>query len=56
MLLVFFAAGVGCGGGNSSNSSVKTGGTPAGTYTITVNAASTSPAVSRTTNVTVTVQ
>ncbi len=39
MLLVFVAAGAGCGGGNStSGGSTKTGGTPAGTYTITVTA------------------
>ena len=35
MLLVFFAAGVGCGGSSSSGSK-QTGGTPAGSYTITV--------------------
>jgi subtilase family serine protease len=41
MLLVFFAAGVGCGGGSSSGGgSAQTGGTPAGTYTITVTATS----------------
>jgi subtilase family serine protease len=56
MLLVFFAAGVGCGGGSSSSGSTKTGGTPAGSYTITVTAASTSPALSHTANVTVAVQ
>ncbi len=39
MLLVFFAAGVGCGGGSSSTGgSTQTGGTPAGTYTVTVTA------------------
>jgi hypothetical protein len=36
MLLVFFAAGVGCGGGSSSGGNTQTGGTPAGSYTITV--------------------
>jgi subtilase family serine protease len=55
MLLVFFAAGVGCGGGSSSGSA-KTGGTPAGTYNITVTATSTSPTLSNTAEVTVTVQ
>jgi subtilase family serine protease len=39
MLLTFFAAGVGCGGGNSTPP-VKSGGTPAGTYSITVTATS----------------
>ena len=39
MLLIFFAAGAGCGGGSSSSGgSTKTGGTPAGTYTVTVTA------------------
>jgi subtilase family serine protease len=56
VLLVFFAAGVGCGGGSSSGGSTKTGGTPAGSYSITVTAASTSPALSHTANVTVAVQ
>lgn len=51
MVLVSFAAGMGCGG-----SSGKTGGTPAGSYTITVTAASTSPGLSHTANVVVTVQ
>ena len=36
MLLVFFAAGVGCGGSSSSNGNTQTGGTPAGNYTIIV--------------------
>jgi subtilase family serine protease len=36
MLLVFLAAGVGCGGGSSSSGNTQTGGTPAGSYTITV--------------------
>jgi len=54
MLLVFFAAGVGCGGGSSSSGSAKTGGTPAGSYSITVTA--TSGSLSHTANVAVTVQ
>jgi subtilase family serine protease len=53
MLLVFFAAGMGCGGGSSS-SVPKTGGTPTGSYTITVTAAS--GATSHTATVAVTVQ
>jgi hypothetical protein len=37
MLLVFFAAGVGCGGGSSSGGgNTPAGGTPAGSYTVTV--------------------
>jgi hypothetical protein len=41
MLFVFLAAGLGCGGGSSSNGgSTQTGGTPAGTYNITVTATS----------------
>jgi hypothetical protein len=56
MLLVFFAAGLGCGGGSSSSGNAKTGGTPAGSYTITVTATSTTPALSHTANVAVTVQ
>ncbi|MGH9540041.1 MAG: S53 family peptidase [Terriglobales bacterium] len=57
VLLVCVAAGAGCGGGSSSGGgSSKTGGTPAGSYNVVVTAASTSPAVSRTVNVTVTVQ
>ena len=54
MLLVFFAAGVGCGGGSSSGGSVKTGGTPKGSYSITVTA--TSGSLTHTANVAVTVQ
>ncbi|MBZ5653054.1 MAG: S53 family serine peptidase [Acidobacteriia bacterium] len=54
MLLVFFSAGVGCGGGSSSSGSAKTGGTPAGSYSITVTA--TSGSLSHTANVAVTVQ
>jgi hypothetical protein len=38
MLLLFFA-GLGCGGGSSSKTT-QTGGTPAGTYNITVTATS----------------
>jgi hypothetical protein len=51
MVLLFFAAGTGCGGGGG-----KTGGTPAGSYTVTVSATSTSPQLSRTTNLTLKVQ
>ena len=54
MLLVFFAAGVGCGGGSSSGGSAKTGGTPKGSYNITVTA--TSGSLSHSANVAVTVQ
>jgi hypothetical protein len=54
MLLVFFAAGLGCGGGSSSGGSAKTGGTPKGSYSITVTA--TSGSLSHTANVAVTVQ
>lgn len=56
MLLVFFAAGVGCGGGssNSNGGSTTTGGTPAGTYHITVTA--TSGSLSHTQLLTLTVQ
>ena len=54
MLLVFFAAGVGCGGGSSSSGSTKTGGTPAGSYSVTVKA--TSGSTSRTTTTALTVQ
>jgi hypothetical protein len=54
MVLVSFAAGMGCGGGGGSSG--KTGGTPAGSYTITVTAASTSPRLSHTVNVVVTVR
>ncbi len=54
MLLVFFAAGVGCGGGSSSGGSAQTGGTPKGSYSITVTA--TSGSLSHTANVAVTVQ
>ena len=53
MLLVFFAAGVGCGGGSSSGGSAQTGGTPKGSYSITVTA--TSGSLSHTANVAVTV-
>jgi len=54
VLLVFFAAGLGCGGGSSGGSSVKTGGTPKGNYTIVVTA--TSGSLSKPLNVSVTVQ
>jgi len=54
MLLVFFAAGVGCGGGSSSGGSAQTGGTPKGSYSITVTA--TSGSLSHSANVAVTVQ
>jgi hypothetical protein len=53
---VFFAAGMGGGGGSSSGSGGKTGGTPAGSYTITVTAISASPQLSHTAIVAVTVQ
>jgi subtilase family serine protease len=54
MLLVFLAVGTACGGGSSSGGSVKTGGTPAGSYSIAVTA--TSGSQSRTATVAVTVQ
>jgi subtilase family serine protease len=54
MLLVFFAAGVGCGGGSSSGGGGKTGGTPAGNYTIAVTGSS--GALTGSANVTVTVK
>jgi subtilase family serine protease len=53
MLLVFFAAEVGCGGGSSSGNA-KTGGTPAGSYTIVVTG--TSGSLHSNNNVAVTVQ
>jgi hypothetical protein len=53
MLLIFFAAGLGCGGSSSSG---HTAGTPAGSYTIAVTATSTTPPLSHTANVAVTVQ
>jgi hypothetical protein len=56
MVLVFLVAGVSCGGGSNSGSSGKTGGTPPGKYAFTVTAASTSPPLSHTANVVVTVQ
>ena len=57
MLLVCFAAGAGCGGGSSGGSSTpKNAGTAAGSYSITVTGTSTSPALSHTANVSVTVQ
>jgi hypothetical protein len=55
MLVVFFAAGVGCGGGSSSSGgSTQTGGTPAGTYTVTVTG--TSGTMTHTTSVVLTVK
>ena len=56
MVLVFLVAGVSCGGGSNSGSSGKTGGTPPGKYAFTVTATSTSPPLSHTANVFVTVQ
>jgi subtilase family serine protease len=53
MLVVFLAAGMGCGGG-SSTPPPKTGGTPVGNYTIAVTA--TSGALTHNTNLAVTVQ
>jgi hypothetical protein len=55
MILVFVTAGVSCGG-SGSNGGGKTGGTPAGSYTITVTATSSSPQLSHTANLVVTVQ
>jgi len=52
-LLVFFAAGVGCGGGSSSKST-PTVRTPAGSYTITVSG--TSGSLTHTGTVSLTVQ
>ncbi len=54
MLMVFFAAGLGCGGGSSSGGSSQNAGTPAGTYSITVTA--TSGGLSHTANVALIVQ
>ncbi len=54
LLLVFFAAGMGCGGGSSSSAPQKTGGTPAGNYSVIVTA--TSGSVSQTATVTVSVK
>jgi hypothetical protein len=56
MVLIFFAAGVSCGGGSNNGGGGKTGGTPAGSYTITVTATSASPQVSHTAHVAVTVR
>jgi hypothetical protein len=55
IVLVFFTAGVSCGG-STGNGGRKTEGTPAGTYSITVTATSSSPQLSHTTNLVVTVQ
>ena len=54
-VLVFLTAGVSCGG-SGSNGGGKTGGTPAGSYTMTVTAASSPPQLSHTANLVVTVQ
>ena len=54
MLIVFFAAGVGCGGGSSSGGSSQAGGTPSGTYTVTITA--TSGSIVQTEALSVTVQ
>ncbi len=62
LVLVSASAIAGCGGGTSSGSNSgggsggATGGTATGTYTITVTATSTSPAVTRTTKLTLIVQ
>jgi hypothetical protein len=56
MVLVFLVADVSCGGGSNSGSSEKTGGTPPGGYAFTVTASSTSPPLTHTANVVVTVQ
>ena len=56
MVLVLFAVGMGCGGGSSSASGGKAGGTPVGSYTISVTATSASPQVSHTATVVITVQ
>jgi subtilase family serine protease len=53
LLVTLAVAAVGCGG-SSSNSTPKTGGTPAGSYTVTVTG--TNGSTTRTTNVSVTVQ
>jgi len=56
MVLIFFAARTGGGGGGSSGTGGRTGGTPAGSYTITVTATSASPQLSHTAIVAITVQ
>lgn len=56
MVLVFLATGVSCGGASNSGNGGKTGGTPAGSYTFTVTATSTSPPLSHIATVAVTVQ
>lgn len=53
-LMVFFAAGMGCGGGSGGGTPPKSGGTPTGSYSITVTA--TSGAIVKATVVSVTVQ
>jgi hypothetical protein len=53
LLFTIAVAAVGCGG-SSNNSTPKTGGTPAGNYTVTVTG--TNGSTTRTTNVSVTVQ
>jgi hypothetical protein len=54
MFIVCVFAGMGCGG--SGGNGGKNGGTPAGSYTVTITATSSSPQMSHTVNVTVTVQ
>ena len=54
MVLVLFAAGMGCGGGSASGG--KAGGTPVGSYTMSVTATSASPQLSHTATVVITVQ
>jgi len=56
MLLVCFAAGFGCGGGSGNSNTTPSGGTPAGTFAITVTAKSTAPTLSHTAALTLTVQ
>jgi hypothetical protein len=54
LFLTFVAAGLSCGGGSSPHQ--LTGGTPVGTYTVTITAADASGTPSHATNVTITVQ
>ena len=56
MVLVLFAVGMGCGGSSSGASGGKAGGTPVGSYTISVTATSASPQLSHTDTVAITVQ